>query len=404
MQTYAGNESHRRFPLIRLLLILGVIAFAVWFAPRVLDRTPPSLSVEGLEPGGRYRGVVSIAITGEDSGQGLDMVRVTRDGQFLAEIRLQGKQARTTYPWDTTSLSDGVYLIQVELTDASIWHKSSRAQFDVIVDNTPPEIALLSVPENAIQGQTISFFVKSDETLRKAEGSFLDRKIPFFSSGTRMRTFVGIQHNANAGTYRMEVRAWDLAGNENVTQMQVVLKKGDFKTGRVNLSQKKRSLLTDRDKKQTNRERRAQALETSSSRQIWNGLFKKPTRGVTTSTFGARRVYNSGVVRSVHLGWDIANRKGTDVFAANDGIVVLAEELPIHGNNILLDHGQGVFSGYAHLNEILVSVGDDVQKGQLIGRMGTTGQSTGSHLHWEMFVQGVPVDPAQWLTQDFRSP
>ena len=406
MTTYARQaEPRKRFPLIRLLLVLVLIALAAWQAPRALDRTPPELSVKGLEAGRRYGGTVELTIQGEDTGRGLSKVAVFEDGISLAEIQLEGKTARTVYAWDTTvPPNGGIRLIEVVLSDASLWHKSTRQSFDIIVDNVPPEVTATTSPAAATQGQTFAVFLETNEELRKASGQFLGKEIPFFAVGRWMRALVGIPIGAKVGTHAMQIRATDLVGNERAFSQDVKLQKGSFKTGVVQLPKTKRSLLTDQSKKTVNREKRADALEMSVSTQLWTDFFQKPTKGVTTSTFGARRVYNNGVVRSVHSGWDIADKEGTAVYAANDGVVVLAEELPIHGNNILLDHGQGVASGYAHLSAILVEAGEAVEKGQLIGRMGTTGQSTGSHLHWDMFVHRVPVDPKQWLTTAFSKP
>jgi murein DD-endopeptidase MepM/ murein hydrolase activator NlpD len=81
--------------------------------------------------------------------------------------------------------------------------------------------------------------------------------------------------------------------------------------------------------------------------------------------------------------------------------VVLAEELVVRGNAVLIDHGGGVFSGYWHLVDIAVSAGQQVQPGDLLGHVGTTGLSTGNHLHWELRVNGFAVNPMQWLTTRF---
>ena len=82
-------------------------------------------------------------------------------------------------------------------------------------------------------------------------------------------------------------------------------------------------------------------------------------------------------------------------------MVTLAEELHIYGKVVILSHGQQVSSSYNHLHTIEVEVGDHVERGQVIGRMGSTGQSTGSHLHWGMVANGIAVDPAEWMTSDF---
>src|SRR5690606_17386730 len=114
---------------------------------------------------------------------------------------------------------------------------------------------------------------------------------------------------------------------------------------------------------------------------------------VTTSPFGTRRSYNSGPVASYHEGQDFAVPEGVPVLAPGNGTVALAEALNVRGNAVILDHGQGVFTGYWHLSELLVAPGQEVALGDVVGISGNTGLSTGAHLHWELRVYGVAVDP-----------
>lgn len=116
-----------------------------------------------------------------------------------------------------------------------------------------------------------------------------------------------------------------------------------------------------------------------------------------TSPFGSRRTYGNDPTMTAHAGEDYGAIPGTPVYAPSEGAVVLAEQLFVRGNAVVLDHGNGVFTGYWHLSELDVKPGDRVKPGQLIGKVGSTGLSTGAHLHWEMRVAGVAVDPLQWL-------
>jgi murein DD-endopeptidase MepM/ murein hydrolase activator NlpD len=116
-----------------------------------------------------------------------------------------------------------------------------------------------------------------------------------------------------------------------------------------------------------------------------------------TAPFGSRRTYGSDPTIDAHSGEDFAVAAGTPVLAPASGTVVLADLLFERGNAVILDHGHGVFTGYWHMRAIDVKVGDTVSTGQKLGEVGTTGLSTGPHLHWEMHVNGVAVDPLQWL-------
>lgn len=119
----------------------------------------------------------------------------------------------------------------------------------------------------------------------------------------------------------------------------------------------------------------------------------------TTSPFGERRNYNAGTFFSYHAGQDFGAPAGVTVTVPADGIVALAEPLQVRGNAVIIDHGQGVFSGYWHLSQILVSVGQPVNMGDVLGLVGNTGLSTGAHLHWELRIYGIAVDPMQFLTE-----
>jgi len=133
----------------------------------------------------------------------------------------------------------------------------------------------------------------------------------------------------------------------------------------------------------------------------WSEPFSRPIslEYPTTSPYGIRRSYNGGPYASYHSGQDFGAPAGVTVTAPGDGIVVLAESLNVRGNTVLLDHGAGVFTGYWHLSEILVTSGQAVVVGDPLGLVGTTGLSTGNHLHWEMRIYGVSVDPMQFLEE-----
>lgn len=136
-------------------------------------------------------------------------------------------------------------------------------------------------------------------------------------------------------------------------------------------------------------------------RPRWNGTMQAPVEGIQTTAFGQGRSINGGPVSGQHSGTDIANEAGTPVRASAAGRIAWAGPMPIRGNTVLVDHGAGVVTGYHHLQEIEVEVGQMVGAGEEIALMGSTGFSTGSHLHWEMTIYGVNVDPMTWTTRVF---
>jgi murein DD-endopeptidase MepM/ murein hydrolase activator NlpD len=126
--------------------------------------------------------------------------------------------------------------------------------------------------------------------------------------------------------------------------------------------------------------------------KLWEGAWQLPVTGAVTARYGEQRSINGGPPSGHHGGTDFGAEEGTPVVSTNAGRVVLARELKVRGNMVIIDHGGGLFSGYGHLSAIHVREGQVVAAGDHIADVGNTGLSTGAHLHWEMVSQGVFLD------------
>jgi murein DD-endopeptidase MepM/ murein hydrolase activator NlpD len=142
--------------------------------------------------------------------------------------------------------------------------------------------------------------------------------------------------------------------------------------------------------------------------RVWLDGWASPvdpplTPAIISGYFGEQRSFNGGPPSGHHGGTDFGLPLGEPVRSTNRGTVVLARALAVRGNMVIVDHGGGIFSGYAHLDTIAVAESELVGRGQLLGTVGTTGLSTGPHLHWELSVAGVLIDGLRWLdgTQGF---
>lgn len=130
---------------------------------------------------------------------------------------------------------------------------------------------------------------------------------------------------------------------------------------------------------------------------FWRAAWHWPALGRISTHFGAQRIYGE-IPASYHGGMDIAAPPGTPILAPVPGVVRLAEgPFSLEGNMVILDHGQGLYSAFMHMSKILVKPGDIIAQGQPIGLVGSTGRSTGPHLHWGMTWNGVKVDPEKLL-------
>ncbi len=192
-----------------------------------------------------------------------------------------------------------------------------------------------------------------------------------------------------------------------VTLKKIYLPLRKYRVQRINNTKRQFSKTADSLQQRIKREReiikksRAKIGKTDSA--FYKSGFMRPIKGGRiSSVFGSQRILN-GVPKNMHNGLDIAVPRGTPIYAMADGIVRLAgENFYYTGNNILLDHGQGINSFYFHLSKLLVKEGQRIKKGEIIGRVGTTGRSTGPHLHWGVQWYSKRVDPAKILQLRFN--
>ncbi|MBX2860590.1 MAG: M23 family metallopeptidase [Vampirovibrio sp.] len=134
-----------------------------------------------------------------------------------------------------------------------------------------------------------------------------------------------------------------------------------------------------------------------SPKRYWDKPFQLPVPDCMNSRFGNLRLHNGKFTGNYHKGVDQRSPQGRPIKAAASGTVKLVKKFRLHGGTVGLDHGQGVSSIYIHMSKFAVKPGDVVQKGQVIGYVGSTGFATGPHLHWGVYVNGMPVNPRQWV-------
>jgi murein DD-endopeptidase MepM/ murein hydrolase activator NlpD len=188
-----------------------------------------------------------------------------------------------------------------------------------------------------------------------------------------------------------------IADNSDTTKLKIAVADRTFKTQRINFSGGKAGIeATEMELKQV-----AAFKATVSPEKLWNGKFIAPNQGRTSSPYGVRRYYNGELAMDYyHRGLDYAGGYGSAVVAPAGGRVVLVgyekNGFRVHGNVVGLDHGQGVVSIFMHMSKIDVEEGEMLEPGDRIGSIGTTGSSTGPHLHWGLYVNAVSVDPVQW--------
>jgi len=155
--------------------------------------------------------------------------------------------------------------------------------------------------------------------------------------------------------------------------------------------------LTEARIERENAEARAVGRRAHTTPELWTEPFLRPRGSRITSSFGSGRLFN-GRLASSHGGVDFAGQPGDSVRAANRGVVAIVDNFFLAGNVVYIDHGGGVVTGYFHLTQALVAVGDTVERGQQIGLVGATGRVTGPHLHWSARYGEHTVDPMGLIT------
>ena len=255
-------------------------------------------------------------------------------------------------------------------------------------------------PLPARQGKTLGIHLETDGGAQ-ISGTFMGRPLRFAThDANQHEAFFGIEATARPGSYPLTLAIDTASGQRTEVTLRVAVESGGYQAEQILLSAEQDSLL---DPAVTGAEDATIAQVTSgfTAQRYFDGYMGLPSAGAITSQFGTRRSYNHGALSTFHTGTDFGAGPGAPIVAPAAGVVALTQPLPVRGNATLIDHGWGVYSGFWHQSEILVKVGDVVTPGQLIGRVGSTGRSTGPHLHWELWVGGAQVDPLQWVQETF---
>jgi murein DD-endopeptidase MepM/ murein hydrolase activator NlpD len=257
-------------------------------------------------------------------------------------------------------------------------------------------LQVVVTPANPQLGDTLSVIIQVDGNGGETPKVSLQQKnYPAFPIGNgRFRALLPTTPLEKPGARLLQV-----AGDGQVQKLSVQVRNRDFPTQSIWLPPGKDSEGTDAE---FDRVDAFKALVTPE--KFWDGKLLRPNSGEITTIYGVRRYYNGVFAQDYyHRGVDYAGAYGSPVVAPAAGRVSLvgreSQGFKIHGNVVGIDHGQGVASILMHLSRIDVKEGDVVKAGQVIGALGSTGASTGPHLHWGLYVHGQSVDPVPWRLQ-----
>lgn len=256
-------------------------------------------------------------------------------------------------------------------------------------------------PAPAAQGATLAVTFEGDPGMAVA-GRLGERNLNFMSGGQGdFFALQGIHAMSEPGLYEFEVVITTPDGGHYGHQQPFPIRAGDYGFDPVLIVPKE---TVDPENTAPEDQMVAELVASATPEKLWRGSFAFPSNYFTESfpsVFGTRRNYNNTGYDAYHTGLDFYGGVGVEIVAPAPGRVVLADALTVRGNTTIIDHGWGVYSLFFHQSEFLVSEGDQVETGQVIGLVGATGRVTGAHLHWEIQVGGVPVQPLDWVEGAF---
>lgn len=261
----------------------------------------------------------------------------------------------------------------------------------------PPELTLSLEPESLRPGDYSVLLIRNPREDLLVEVDLPEASGPIvFRHGDHAVAIVAVDYRVSPGKYTIRVCSGTIREQVSFEVLSRTFPVEHIRVG-PSLASVRDPSLFEEDGINT-----ARARSCSEDRPLWEG-FTVPLEGPITSGFGLIR-YINGSPSGRHSGLDIAAPTGTPVVASSSGVVKMARRLHVSGLTVILDHGLNVFSAYSHLDRLLCSEGEVVKKGRVIGEVGSTGFSTGPHLHWSISVGSTFVDPLLVVEQGFPVP
>jgi murein DD-endopeptidase MepM/ murein hydrolase activator NlpD len=446
-----------------LLAVFAVPAYFGWTEvyQNFVEKERPTISVNN-RPYGIGLESRKLEVVLNDAGSGLDevIVRAEQDGESWELFKRQyptkvnDDVISVQLPNKSTGLKEGELKVTVIAFDRTFW--ANRRHFPMVfpVSFHPPKVEPVSQQHNAVVGgaSMVFFHATGDIALTSVRSGaefvpgFLAKNLDkdFEAAPDLYFVLFPVPLGFKKSEQKIYLDAVDKVGNhsqvsfpytirEELTRDKTINISSDYYDQKivplfekyVELDAKWRSAPREqflpattldekirrfRDVNEKYRELIERSLKPlfAHPKQIryWNGKFLRLPGAATVGNFGEERNYvmeGQSAGSSIHTGVDLSSTPRAAARAANDGVVIFADELGIYGNAVIVDHGFGLTSLYGHLSKIKVSEGDQVHKGDEIGNTGDTGLAEGDHLHFEIRLHGIPVRPIEWWDEHWIS-
>jgi murein DD-endopeptidase MepM/ murein hydrolase activator NlpD len=403
-----------------------------WFFFTVGERDKPAVEL-GADAAfiGRQK---ALTVTFSDSGRGLrhTEVVITQDNKprvlsaiDYPETGVRSKAVSIAIDAATLKLNDGPAILTLTAVDYSLWKNRTTVLRPVTIDFLPPQILQLNTQNHINPGGTcvVAYHLSEAALLTGIQvGDLFYPAYPVTLSGKPgYAAYFALPLEASSGVPPIRILARDQAGNETASGVPALIQKRKFRSDTMLLTEgflgqkmpEFQALLPELRGKSAidtflyvNTLLRADNLKTiqsacqkSEPRPLWQDTFLRMKNAAPMALFGDRRTYlfdGKPAGESLHIGVDLASLVHAPIEAANNGIVRFTGMLGIYGNTVIIDHGMGLSTLYAHMSGIQVKPDQTVKRGAVIGLSGTTGLAGGDHLHFGVAIHGRFVDPKEW--------
>ena len=436
--SYSSNPRSKGFALIVVIVIAIVIAAlgaAAWYLHPRFEADPPRISVS---PDVDSMGVAPLELHVTDKGAGLKSVTavLSQGGVDLPLASEQLSQPAAEKKITVTlaklrGIKEGPAILRITARDASLWRwfkgNETILEKNVAIDITPPTLDLIADDRYVnFGGVGVIVYKTSADTATSGVkmGSYF---FPGFAGQIKDHPdyFLALfAHPYNAAAdARPTLVATDKAGNSREMRIAYELKNVNYKKSTIDLNDnflqnkvvpliedvnarqgtpKEQFIAVNKTLRKINEDKIAEVTKIATPQMLWKDAFAQLSNSKVEANFADYRTYTykgEPADTAYHLGYDLSVTKNYPVEASNAGKVVFAGPLGIYGDAVIIDHGLGLFSLYGHLSAIDVKVGDAVTKRQPFGKTGQTGLAAGDHLHFGMYLAGVPVLPVEWWDQ-----
>jgi murein DD-endopeptidase MepM/ murein hydrolase activator NlpD len=411
-------------------LAIALAGTVFWAFNTVLEFEKPVIDLkQDLSTIGQGR---SVALTVSDQKSGIRNVSITisqegKDQVVLSENYPGGKKEQALSPelnLRGLQFKDGPAMITITAEDHSWLKNRTTLSVETSIDTVPPQIGVISSAHNVNAGGTgVALYRVSEEVTRtgiRVEDRFF-QGYPYVIQGKPCHiAYFAIPATASKERLRILITAQDKAGNESSVILSHLVREKKFKDDKITLSRAfleqkmpefrqhdsrvpatplEAFLFVNETLRGENTRTIQAAVSKSQPKALWEGTFLRMKNAAPMAGFAQERTYlfeGMAVSKSTHYGVDLASTERAPIEAANNGVVVHTGYLGIYGNTVIVDHGLGLSSLYAHLSDISVKLGQNVSRGETLGASGSTGLAGGDHLHFSILVGGEFVNPAEW--------